>query len=449
MAHDVVISYQTQDTSAATAIRDSLEAAGITCWMAPRDITAGSAWSAAIVQAIAQAKVLLLVGSAHAFTSRQVARELERADSKEKIIVPVMLEPVSLTNDFEYYLGRVQHFPAYPPPLDDHLKQLVISLRSVLSGQIPSTTPPLRPDPPTDDDLVALGRAISYDIQDELSKVAVEGDTEVVSERLPGQTVNFIDLVCNRQARRTIASWQRRGYAIRLVGEDIAPAVAPSTGEDIVVCLDSLDGTQHWMRGRNLYCTAMSIFLKGNGGAYQLRTSLVHHSNGMLFVAREDKAAAYIDGQVKPLHADTTGPSTLAESHVCTIARRPGHYHALLPLLEGGSPFSGLYLFGGNPVLVELPLAHYDALFQPDAAIFNDSQDLWDWLPGIHIAYRSGCTVLDTHGNPADVPAIAAASFASGLSKFSYVVGRSAALASEVVAWLNRPVQSRPPSSRT
>lgn len=439
MAHDVVISYQTQDTSAAIAIRDSLEAADITCWMAPRDITAGSSWSTAIVQAIEQAKVLLLVGSANAFTSRQVARELERADSKQKIVIPVMLEPASLTGDFEYYLGRVQHFPAYPPPVDQHLKQLVMILRTMLSGRMPSAAPPTRTGPPTGDDLVALGRAISYDIREELSKVAVEGDAEVVSERRPGHTVNFIDLVCNRQARRTIASWQRRGHAIRLVGEDIAAAVAPATGEDIVVCLDGLDGTQHWLRGRNLYCTAMSIFVRRNGGAYQLRASLVHHSNGMLFVAREDKAAAYIDGQPEPLRADATGPSTVADAHVCTMARRPGHYQALLPLLEGGSPFSGLYLFGGNPVLVELPLARYDALFQADATAFNESQDLWDWLPGVHVAYRSGCTVLDTHGNPADVPAVADASFASGLSRFCYVVGRSAALASEMVAWLNRP----------
>jgi len=345
-----------------------------------------------------------------------------------------MLEPASLTGDFEYYLGRVHHFSAYPPPVDDHLNKLVNTLRNVLSGGMRSAAPPTAPGPPTDDDLVALGRAISYDIREELSKVAVEGDAEVLSERRPGQTVNVIDLVCNRQARQTIASWQRRGHTIRLVGEDIAAAVAPSTGEDIVVCLDSLDGTQHWLRGRNLYCTAMSIFAKGNGGAYRLRASLVHHSNGMLFVAREDRSAAYIDGQTEPLRAHSTGSSTLAGAHVCTMARRPGHYQALLPLLEGGSPFSGMYLFGGNPVLVELPLARYDALFQPDAAIFNDSQDLWDWLPGIHVAYRSGCTVLNGHGHPVDVPAIADASFASGLSRFSYVVAGSEALARSLTA---------------
>jgi fructose-1,6-bisphosphatase/inositol monophosphatase family enzyme len=428
MAHDVVISYQALDTLAAVVIRDSLEAGGIICWMAPRDITAGAAWSSAIVEAIAQAKVVLLVGSANAFASRQVARELERADSKHKTIIPVMLEPTSLYGDFEYYLGRLQHFLAYPPPVDQHLEHLVITLRTLLAGAMPPSTVAMRPGTPTGDDVVALGRAISHDIREELCKLVVEGDAEVVAERRPGQTVNIIDVVCNRQARQTIGAWQRRGYTIRLVGEDIAEAVAPATGEDIVVCLDGLDGTQHWLRGRNLYCTAMSIFLKGGGGAHRLCASLVHHSNGMLFVAREDKCAAYIDGRPEPLRADTAGPLTLAEAHVCTVARRPGHYEALVPLLAGGSPFSGLYLFGGNPVLVELPLAHYDALFQPDATILDENHDLWDWLPGIHVAYRSGCTILDVHGNLADVPAIADDNFASGRSTFSYVAGRSAGL---------------------
>lgn len=38
MTKHVFVSYSTQDTAAATQVRDGLESAGLVCWMAPRDI---------------------------------------------------------------------------------------------------------------------------------------------------------------------------------------------------------------------------------------------------------------------------------------------------------------------------------------------------------------------------------------------------------------------------
>ena len=79
MAHDVFISHASQDKAAADATCAALEAPGISCWLASRDIVPSADWGASIVKAIAGAKVFLLIFSASANASPHVTREVERA----------------------------------------------------------------------------------------------------------------------------------------------------------------------------------------------------------------------------------------------------------------------------------------------------------------------------------------------------------------------------------
>jgi hypothetical protein len=53
MEFDVFISYPHQDKATADAACATLEAAGVRCWIAPRDVTPGMDWSECIVDAIA------------------------------------------------------------------------------------------------------------------------------------------------------------------------------------------------------------------------------------------------------------------------------------------------------------------------------------------------------------------------------------------------------------
>jgi hypothetical protein len=48
---------------------------------------------------------MLLVFSSHANGSPQIKREVERAVNKEQIIVPVRVEELKPTGDFEYFLS--------------------------------------------------------------------------------------------------------------------------------------------------------------------------------------------------------------------------------------------------------------------------------------------------------------------------------------------------------
>ena len=70
MAHDVFISHSTKDKVAADAACAALETAGISCWVAGRDILPSADWGASIVGAITGAKAFVLIFSASANHSR-------------------------------------------------------------------------------------------------------------------------------------------------------------------------------------------------------------------------------------------------------------------------------------------------------------------------------------------------------------------------------------------
>ena len=69
MAHDVFISYSATDKPVADAVCAHLEADGIRCWVAPRDILPGQEYGAALVAAIEASRILALVLSRSAAAS--------------------------------------------------------------------------------------------------------------------------------------------------------------------------------------------------------------------------------------------------------------------------------------------------------------------------------------------------------------------------------------------
>ena len=105
MAHDVFISHSHEDKPAADAVCAALEARGIRCWIAPRDIDPGQDWAGSIVRAIRGAKIMLLVFSRHANQSPQVQREVERAANSGKVLLPLRIDDVLPEEALEYYLG--------------------------------------------------------------------------------------------------------------------------------------------------------------------------------------------------------------------------------------------------------------------------------------------------------------------------------------------------------
>jgi hypothetical protein len=138
MAFDVFISYSSLDKPTADAACAMLESLGIRCWIAPRDIMPGSEYGAAIVEAIHQSRVLVLVFSSHANQSPQIGREVERAVSKGIPIVPLRIENITPTQSLEYFIGTVHWLDALTPPVEQHLHRLGEAVRALLRIDSPA-----------------------------------------------------------------------------------------------------------------------------------------------------------------------------------------------------------------------------------------------------------------------------------------------------------------------
>ena len=132
MAHDVFLSHAAADRAAALAVLDGLERAGIRCWIAPRDVPAGSEYGQQIVDAVKGCRVFVVIFSSSANSSPHVRREVERAVSCDRSIVPFRVENILPTGAMEYCLGGTHWFDALTTPLDPHVANLVTTVRRLL-----------------------------------------------------------------------------------------------------------------------------------------------------------------------------------------------------------------------------------------------------------------------------------------------------------------------------
>ncbi len=135
MAHDVFISYSSNDKPTADAACAMLERYGIRCWIAPRDIVPGMVWSEAIINALDAARVMILVFSGHANASPQVEREIARAVSKGLHIIPMRIEDVQFSKSLQYFLGTPHWLDAFTPPLEKHLEGLAGAVKNIVEMQ--------------------------------------------------------------------------------------------------------------------------------------------------------------------------------------------------------------------------------------------------------------------------------------------------------------------------
>lgn len=104
----VFISYSSKNRESADAIRNLFMENGIDTWMAPYDLTKDNHYIKVINQVIKDCACFLLILSQSAQQSSFVERELERAITYCKTIVPVQIEPVHLDGSFSFYLNTSQ-----------------------------------------------------------------------------------------------------------------------------------------------------------------------------------------------------------------------------------------------------------------------------------------------------------------------------------------------------
>lgn len=137
MAHDVFISHSVKDKVTADAVCAMLESNGIRCWIAPRDVLPSMEWGEAIIDAIQECRIMVLVFTANANASPQIRREVERAVNRGVAILPLRVEDVLPGKSLEYFIGNVHWLDALTPPFEAHLKSLAGTIKLLLARMGP------------------------------------------------------------------------------------------------------------------------------------------------------------------------------------------------------------------------------------------------------------------------------------------------------------------------
>ena len=104
----VFISYSSKNQQMADSVRLLLKENNISCWMAPYDIPAGSRYAYVINDALERCSCLLLLLTNASQMSQFVEREIERAITYKKPILPMQLEDLELNSGFKFYIGNSQ-----------------------------------------------------------------------------------------------------------------------------------------------------------------------------------------------------------------------------------------------------------------------------------------------------------------------------------------------------
>lgn len=149
MPHEVFISHAADDSGVAEAACAALEARGIACWLAPRDLLPGQDPADAITGAIARAHLVIFILSAASANVPALRREAERAAGHGVPLLVFRIADVAAPPP----LDGADTLDALTPPVAPHLDYLgdravrLIETRSPAQGR--HLTEPPRPFQPT------------------------------------------------------------------------------------------------------------------------------------------------------------------------------------------------------------------------------------------------------------------------------------------------------------
>jgi adenylate cyclase len=108
---DIFISYSSKDREKAEQLTELLSSAGLSVWIDKHGIDVATSWSKEIVDGINGCKALVLLLSSSSVISPNVIKEVSLASEKQKKIIPLDLEPVTIPPELEYQLAGIQRTP--------------------------------------------------------------------------------------------------------------------------------------------------------------------------------------------------------------------------------------------------------------------------------------------------------------------------------------------------
>ena len=158
-AYDAFLSHASEDAAQAARLVDGLEAKGVRCWIAPRNVRAAHSYAEEIIQGIENSSALVLLLTKTSNTKKFVAREVERAFSKERPIVVVRSDPVTLSQSLELFVASNQWIEARGLAEQDIVNQVAYAVGRVGPNSSRRQPPPERPPQRTSSFLDVTQRA--------------------------------------------------------------------------------------------------------------------------------------------------------------------------------------------------------------------------------------------------------------------------------------------------
>ena len=114
--YDVFISYSSKNQKVVEAMCAYLEQHKVRCFVAYRDIPKGVVWAKAIVEALDESKMMVVVFSEEFNLSDQVDREIELASEDKKPILTFRISNTMFKGAKKYYLKNINWIDAFPNP---------------------------------------------------------------------------------------------------------------------------------------------------------------------------------------------------------------------------------------------------------------------------------------------------------------------------------------------
>jgi len=161
MSASIFISFASQDLKVANTLCKALESRGFKCWIASRDIAPGENFQIAIVRAIRNAKIMLLVFTGNSNNSDEMAKELALASQSKLIVVPLRIDDVRPNEAFSYEFATrqwIDFFADWETAIEQLAQRIGMALGDGANAAPPepAAVPPAMPAPTPDVIMEAL-----------------------------------------------------------------------------------------------------------------------------------------------------------------------------------------------------------------------------------------------------------------------------------------------------
>ncbi|EFL51749.1 hypothetical protein DesfrDRAFT_1604 [Solidesulfovibrio fructosivorans JJ]] len=115
----VFISYCRENTDIASILIECFEELRVPFWIDKRNIGGGLAWADEISSALKYCEVMVLLYSSESNKSTYVRNEVTIALEKDKTIIPIRIEDISISENWEVLLKHCQFADAFKNPRDE------------------------------------------------------------------------------------------------------------------------------------------------------------------------------------------------------------------------------------------------------------------------------------------------------------------------------------------